>query len=101
MQTSSFRTLNAAAYAAERLLADAIHDEHVSVDAVVVLDALIDHLGAGGAAGLETVSAEAQLTCEQFRRALSSLDALGYLAELADHIPSVADLRAAALRTAA
>ena len=43
MQSPVPHMFAAPVYAAERLLVEAIHDEHVSVDAVVVLDALAEH----------------------------------------------------------
>lgn len=91
----------AAVYAAERLVAEAIHDEHVSVDAVVVLDALTDHVTAEEAPALESVAENAQLTREELAAALGDLDDLGYLQELAEHAPPLSDLRASTFGTAA
>ncbi|MFF0990971.1 hypothetical protein ACFYE1_13950 [Kocuria sp. CPCC 205315] len=88
-------------YAAERLLAEAIHDEHVSVDAVVVLDALAEHVTADEAPSLEAVGENAQLTCEKLAAALGDLDDLGYLEELAEHAPPLSALRASLFGTAA
>ncbi|MFI7581075.1 hypothetical protein [Kocuria kalidii] len=91
----------AAVYAAERLLAEAIHDEHVGVDAVVVLDALAEHVTAEEAPALEAVAENAQLTREELDAALDDLDDLGYLQELTEHAPALARLRASPLGTAA
>ncbi|WP_344122523.1 hypothetical protein [Kocuria aegyptia] len=88
-------------YAAERLLAEAIHDEHVSVDAVVVLDALAEHVTAEEAPALETVAEDAQLSCEELAAALGDLDDLGYLQELAEHAPPLSELRASLFGKAA
>ncbi|WP_298590434.1 hypothetical protein [uncultured Kocuria sp.] len=88
-------------YAAERLLAEAIHDEHVSVDAVVVLDALAEHVTAEEAPALDAVAENAQLTREELAAALGDLDDLGYLQELAEHAPPLSELRASLFRTAA
>ncbi len=88
-------------YAAERLLAEAIHDEHVSVDAVVVLDALAEHVTAEEGPALEAVAENAQLTCEELTAALGDLEDLGYLQELAEHAPPLSALRASLLGTAA
>jgi len=65
MYTSPFRLINAAASATERLRSRAIHDEHVSVDAVVVLEALIDHfLEEAPHLDLAALAEEHQLTGE-------------------------------------
>ncbi len=85
-------------YAAERLLVEAIHDEHVSVDAVVVLDALAEHVTAAEAPALEVVAEDAQLTCAELSAALGDLDDLQ---ELAEHAPPLSALRASLFGTAA
>ncbi len=88
-------------YAAERLLAEAIHDEHVSVDAVVVLDALAEHVTEEEPPALEAVAENTQLTREELAAALGDLDDLGYLAELAEHAPPLSRFRASLFGTAA
>ncbi|KLU09422.1 hypothetical protein [Kocuria sp. SM24M-10] len=100
MQTPLPHMFAASLYAAERLLAEAIHDEHVSVDAVVVLDALTEHVTAEAAPSLDAVARDAQLTPGQLDTALHDLAELGYLQELAEHAPHLSGLRAA-LDTAA
>lgn len=101
MQTPLPHMFAASLYAAERLLAEAIHDEHVSVDAVVVLDALAEHVTAEEAPSLDVVARDAQLTPEQLDTALHDLAELGYLQELAEHAPHLSGLRAAAFGAAA
>lgn len=91
----------ASVYAAERLLAEAIHDEHVSVDAVVVLDALAEHVTAAEAPALEAVAENAQLSCAELTAALRDLDDLGYLQELAEYAPPLSALRVPLFGTAA
>lgn len=88
-------------YAAERLLAEAIHDEHVTVDAVVVLDALAEHVTDVEAPALEAVAENTQLSCEELTAALGDLDDLGYLQELAEYAPPLSALRASLFGTAA
>lgn len=101
MQTPIPHMYAAGLYAAERLLAEAIHDEQVSVDAVVVLDALSEHVTATEVPRLDAVAQDAQLTREELEAALNDLDDLGYLRELAEHAPLLADLRASSFGTAA
>ena len=101
MQSPVPHMFAAPVYAAERLLVEAIHDEHVSVDAVVVLDALAEHVTAAEAPALEVVAEDAQLTCAELTAALGDLDDLGYLQELAEHAPPLSALRASLLGTAA
>lgn len=92
--TSSVRFLNAFAYAVERLLAQALHDEQVSVEAVVVLDAVVDHLlEQPRPLDLQVMAVETQLADEQLQDALQLLEARGYLSELAQYVPSAANLR--------
>lgn len=101
MQTPIPHMFAAELYAAERLLAEAIHDEHVSVDAVVVLDALSEHVTAEEAPRLDALAEDAQLTREELDAALGDLASLGYLQELAEHAPLLSDLRAGVFGTAA
>ncbi len=102
MYTSPFRLINAAATATARLRSRAIHDEHVSVDAVVVLDALIDHfLEEAPHLDLAALAVEHQLTGEQLQGALQVLEAQGYLRELTTHAWAAFDLRAVAAPRAA
>jgi hypothetical protein len=97
MHISSFRLITATAYAADRLLARAIHDEQVSVDAVVVLDAVIDHLlEEAPHLDLAGLAAETQLTGDQLQRALQVLETHGYLGELTTHAPTAIGLWLAA-----
>lgn len=98
MQSPVPHMFAAPVYAAERLLVEAIHDEHVSVDAVVVLDALAEHVTAAEAPALEVVAEDAQLTCAELAAALGDL---GYLQELAEHAPPLSALRASLFGTAA
>jgi len=100
-RTPAPRLLDVARYAAERILAEAVHDERVGVDAVVALDALTDRLGGAGVPDLADVARDAQLTREQLRRALTDLEDLGYLRQLAAHDPSLAGLRPGALQAVA
>ena len=91
--TSAVRFLDASVYAVERLLAQALHDEQVDVEAVVVLDAVVDHLlEQAHPLDLQVVAAQTQLTGEQLQDALQLLEARGYLHELAAHVPSAATL---------
>ncbi len=86
MDIPSSHLLNAAAYATERLLARAIHDEHVSADAVVVLDAVIDHfLEEAPRLDRAALVAETQLTGEQLDHCLQALQTQGYLPQLAQY----------------
>jgi len=96
--TSSVRFLHITTYAADRMLSQTIHDEAVSVEAVVVLDALVDHLlEQADCLDLPAVAAETRLTGQQLEEALQLLEARGYLYELATHVPAAVALRTGAL----
>ncbi|WP_188539905.1 hypothetical protein [Kocuria dechangensis] len=98
--TSAVRFLDASAYAVERLPAQALHDEQVSMEAVVVLlETVVDHLlEHPRPLDLQVLAAQTQLTGEQLQDALQLLEARGYLCELAQYVPSAATPRPEPLR---